>query len=212
VSLVQKAARCETGEGGVNGRLSPGACDARTKRDDDNEDHHYRAKIVNRKVISSQDTDVAGIKRTNLYRHFDAEGALLYVGVSLSALTRLGRHRKYSHWFEKIKRVEIERFPSRAEALIAERLATWREKPLHNIYLTRATFGQQTDAPPGRVAFSIAEFCRRNGLSLNTYHKLKHAGLGPREMRLSKKMIRIPLSSERQWRESLPIARKAGAR
>jgi hypothetical protein len=30
-------------------------------------------------------------KRTSLYRHFDADGTLLYVGISLSALVRLGQ-------------------------------------------------------------------------------------------------------------------------
>jgi predicted GIY-YIG superfamily endonuclease len=68
----------------------------------------------------------------NLYRHFDAEGALLYVGVSLNTITRLAQHRASSMWFSKIARVDIETFDSREAALRAERDAIVREKPLHN--------------------------------------------------------------------------------
>ena len=51
-----------------------------------------------------------------LYRHFTADGTLLYVGISLSALNRLGQHRQNAEWFDKIARVEIEHFPTRAAA------------------------------------------------------------------------------------------------
>jgi predicted GIY-YIG superfamily endonuclease len=69
---------------------------------------------------------------TKLYRHFDAKGTLLYVGMSLNPFKRLGEHR-HAHWYESIDRVEIERFETRAEAAAAEREAIRREKPLHNI-------------------------------------------------------------------------------
>jgi hypothetical protein len=44
----------------------------------------------------------------HLYRHFDKDGTLLYVGISLSAINRLGQHKDNAHWFSSIKRVEIE--------------------------------------------------------------------------------------------------------
>jgi predicted GIY-YIG superfamily endonuclease len=70
---------------------------------------------------------------TQLYRHFNNEGALLYVGISLNALNRLGQHKDHSHWFATISRVEIENFSTREDALEAEALAIHDEKPLHNI-------------------------------------------------------------------------------
>ena len=70
---------------------------------------------------------------TCLYRHFDAEGHLLYVGISLSHLQRLGQHRSNAHWFDRIERVEIERFPSRKEAKAAEDKAIFEENPECNI-------------------------------------------------------------------------------
>lgn len=68
-----------------------------------------------------------------LYRHFDATGVLLYVGISLSAINRLKEHKVGSHWFESIKQVSIETFPTRSEALLAEKKAISAENPKHNI-------------------------------------------------------------------------------
>ena len=66
---------------------------------------------------------------TELYRHFDPNGALLYVGISLSAIERLRQHRATSDWFDQIARVDIEMFPSRKEAVAAERHAVKTEGP-----------------------------------------------------------------------------------
>jgi hypothetical protein len=70
----------------------------------------------------------------HLYRHFAADGALLYVGVSLSTVHRLSGHKKHSHWFADIARVEIQSFESRAAALTAECEAVKKERPRHNIH------------------------------------------------------------------------------
>jgi excinuclease UvrABC nuclease subunit len=69
---------------------------------------------------------------TNLYRHFDADGNLLYVGISLSALTRLYAHGKAA-WYNDIKNVTIENYPTKRMALDAEKNAIKTEKPIHNI-------------------------------------------------------------------------------
>jgi hypothetical protein len=70
---------------------------------------------------------------TELYRHYDEQDRLLYVGVALSAIHRLSQHRDHSTWFEKIKRVEIQTFETRKEALEAERQAITEERPKHNM-------------------------------------------------------------------------------
>ena len=72
-------------------------------------------------------------EETDLYRHFDAEGTLLYVGISLSAVSRLSQHVKATYdWTKDIKTVTIEKFDSRPSALRAERNAIKTEKPLYN--------------------------------------------------------------------------------
>lgn len=75
--------------------------------------------------------------RTALYRHFDAAGALLYVGISLSAVQRLGQHRDTAGWYSQIARVSIEWLPDRSAALAAEAIAIARENPKHNTQRTR---------------------------------------------------------------------------
>jgi predicted GIY-YIG superfamily endonuclease len=70
---------------------------------------------------------------TYLYRHFDKDGQLLYVGISLSAMTRISQHRESSPWFDLINNITLEKFASRKAALRAETDAIQIEKPLYNI-------------------------------------------------------------------------------
>lgn len=77
--------------------------------------------------------------RTALYRHFDADGKLLYVGISLSPTYRLSQHRDASLWFTQIVRVEIAWFDTREGAMAAEQSAIQAEKPLHNVMHARPT-------------------------------------------------------------------------
>ena len=66
-----------------------------------------------------------------LYRHFDADGFLLYVGISSTPDARLQQHRS-SPWFSEIRRVVIEMLPDRETAERAEREAIRTEWPLYN--------------------------------------------------------------------------------
>jgi len=70
---------------------------------------------------------------TQLYRHFDKNNNLLYVGISLSTFNRLSQHKDHSGWFYGITNVTIEHFPTREEALAAERKAIKSENPKFNI-------------------------------------------------------------------------------
>lgn len=72
-------------------------------------------------------------ERTALYRHFDAGGVLLYVGISTDVLRRLLQHRERSGWIEHVSRVELEWFASRREAVSAEAVAIQRELPPWNV-------------------------------------------------------------------------------
>lgn len=68
-----------------------------------------------------------------LYRHFDKDGRLLYVGISVCAVTRLAQHEQLgAEWYKKIVRIEIERFPTRLDAMRAELDAIKNEGPLYN--------------------------------------------------------------------------------
>lgn len=75
--------------------------------------------------------------RCALYRHFDAEGTLLYVGISLRPMTRTKEHVTLSGWADQIANVRIEYFPTRKEAMEAEARAVLDENPVHNIRLRK---------------------------------------------------------------------------
>jgi hypothetical protein len=70
--------------------------------------------------------------RTTLYRHYDKNGVLLYVGISLCQAMRLNQHSYDAEWFADIANVTLEHFPTRQEAEQAEIKAIQSEKPLHN--------------------------------------------------------------------------------
>ncbi len=67
-----------------------------------------------------------------LYRHIDAGGSLLYVGVTSDTERRLYQHKLYSPWAEDIADIKVECFPTREDALAAERKAIETERPRFN--------------------------------------------------------------------------------
>jgi len=87
-----------------------------------------------------------------LYRHFDRDGRLLYVGISSSALRRLDEHKGASHWFHEIANITISSFGTRAEVLLAERNAVQDERPLHNLKLQRKDGQQEIKPTKGEVS------------------------------------------------------------
>jgi predicted GIY-YIG superfamily endonuclease len=77
-------------------------------------------------------------EKTALYRHWDSSGALLYVGVSWSVVTRTAQHASKKAWFSQVVNISVEWFPSREMAESAERAAIIRERPKYNSTWNRA--------------------------------------------------------------------------
>jgi predicted GIY-YIG superfamily endonuclease len=71
---------------------------------------------------------------TTVYRCFDAEDRLLYVGMTDHLDARMAVHRSKS-WWSQVARTETEEFSKRAVAREMERLACQVEGPLHNVLL-----------------------------------------------------------------------------
>lgn len=72
------------------------------------------------------------MSKTQLYRWFDKDDNLLYVGISFSAVHRAKEHSKTSHWYDLAVKMTLENYESREAALKAECLAIHTENPLHN--------------------------------------------------------------------------------
>jgi hypothetical protein len=66
-----------------------------------------------------------------LYRLFDDEGHLLYVGITGDLGQRLGDH-SIKRWFPLVVRITLEWFPHRAAARLAEKRAIGTERPRYN--------------------------------------------------------------------------------
>ncbi|MCL8016877.1 GIY-YIG nuclease family protein [Streptomyces sp. AS02] len=71
-------------------------------------------------------------QRTALYRLYDADDVLLYLGITWNPDWRWGRHKTTKHWAHLVTRRTIQWFPDRSSALAAEKTATAVEKPLHD--------------------------------------------------------------------------------
>jgi excinuclease UvrABC nuclease subunit len=78
----------------------------------------------------------AANNKTALYRYYDKDGVLLYVGISLSAAHRFSEHLRASGWASSSESMNVEWFPTRRDAEKAERDAILTEKPQYNILKT----------------------------------------------------------------------------
>lgn len=67
-----------------------------------------------------------------LYRHFDKDGALLYVGISRDPERRWAQHRTQSGWADVVTSSTVTWFVDEQHARAAERAAIAIENPIHN--------------------------------------------------------------------------------
>lgn len=90
--------------------------------------------------------------RTALYRFFDCNDDLLYVGISLSPLNRWAQHKADKPWIEDVASTTIDWHDTRAEALEAERRAIIEEHPLYNV-----THNTGRPTPPALISVVCSE-------------------------------------------------------
>lgn len=86
--------------------------------------------------VTSTDVDPRVVRRIAdmhaVYRMFDAERHLLYVGRTGNAGQRFGDH-SMKRWFPLVATIELEWFATQAEAVLVERRAIRTEHPRYNI-------------------------------------------------------------------------------
>jgi len=100
-------------------------------------------------------------KPTCLYRHYDKDDNLLYVGISLSAYTRLSQHKSNSEWAATAVKMTTEPFNSRVDALEAEKKAIINEKPLFNVVHNH---NKTKDQEPDYVRVYMDNVCKLSQL------------------------------------------------
>lgn len=103
-----------------------------------------------------------------LYRFYDADSQLLYVGVTGDPHTRWQQHRRRSAWSASAETVSLERYAYEDLALVAERAAIRLEQPLHNIRSTDAGDEQQRLA--GKASAHARSNAPSNAPSISVEH------------------------------------------
>lgn len=72
-----------------------------------------------------------------LYRWWDADGNLLYIGKSIAVLARIVSHRNRSSFFDQAAQMTMERYPDEMTLAEAEVIAIRAERPPYNIVHNR---------------------------------------------------------------------------
>lgn len=70
---------------------------------------------------------------TTLYRFYDADDVLLYVGITDHPLHRMANHAADQPWWSYVVRATFDHCPTRSAALAAEANAIRFERPLFNV-------------------------------------------------------------------------------
>lgn len=104
----------------------------------------HRAALDKRRRKEERDLQIEKSKRVcggkrfvSLYRFFDKNDRLLYVGISYSAIARMAQHAQSKSWFGEVARSTIENFGDRQMALREEARVIREEKPHYNITYNR---------------------------------------------------------------------------
>lgn len=71
-------------------------------------------------------------ERTALYRIYDSDGLLLYIGISKDFGSRWKQEAKEFPWWAEMQRMTVDWISSRAQAEMAEEAAIRAEKPKYN--------------------------------------------------------------------------------
>lgn len=68
-----------------------------------------------------------------LYRMFDADGRLLYVGITLDVGERFAMHRQGKSWWPAVAVIRLEHFATREDLEAAEAAVIAAEQPAYNV-------------------------------------------------------------------------------
>ena len=69
-----------------------------------------------------------------VYRLYDAEGDLLYIGCTVSPRQRRHGHMQSSPWFKDVDTFRLTIYPNRPHAMRVEREAIYTEDPRYNVH------------------------------------------------------------------------------
>lgn len=71
-------------------------------------------------------------RRTALYRLYNVDDRLLYLGITVNVRQRFCQHKMTKFWWHLVARKDVTWYPTREAALAAERTATVGERPIYD--------------------------------------------------------------------------------
>jgi len=78
------------------------------------------------------DADLDAYQPCAMYRHVDADGVLLYIGIATDPDLRREQHAATSKWFRFASRMDVDWYETRGDAEAAERSAIQADLPIFN--------------------------------------------------------------------------------
>jgi len=136
-----------------------------------------------------------------VYRLYDADGNLLYVGTTNNLERRMASHRHDKQWWSDVADVETETVASATEAAEAERNQIHTLEPLHNAkhsgsyaekrarYMSSSLSGMKLRHSRMRALLSHRELAILAGLSPTTVLKLENTEVSTPHPRTIRKLI-----------------------
>lgn len=119
-------------------------------------------------------------EETAVYRIYDVDDVLLYVGMSVSPETRFADHRTCKSWMEQAHRYEIAWYATRAEADREEKRAIREERPRHNSVHAARTVKAISPRTPG--VYTVKEIATRFSVSTHTVRAVAKDAAFPRRI------------------------------
>ena len=119
---------------------------------------------------------------TAVYTHKSGDGEILYIGISNNPAFRTTQHSIDKHWFKKVKKIEIDWFDTRVEALEIEKSFIKSKRPKYNVIHNRPVvydlshlwkarkkllFMIETHDAPVKVC--ALEMSKKTGINVNSF-------------------------------------------
>jgi hypothetical protein len=114
-----------------------------------------------------------------LYRFYDADCVLLYIGITKNPPARFDGHRRDKPWWTEVADIKLTQYPDRESVLEAERQAIIDEKPAWNVVYNgrrprgpRSNPGRVASSAPGRLVNITSRYGKSETLPLGLYYEV----------------------------------------
>lgn len=146
-------------------------------------------------------------RATSVYRYYDANGILIYVGITKRGTSRNFEHSSHAAWWQYVASQEVEHYETRAEAHSREVALIQRHRPPFNVQ-------HNVDSKSLRAAyFSLAQQPAEYEDGVELMHALERrlpldivsSELGRNRLVLRTKLFHRAIGGRLQWRGPVPV-------